>query len=120
MAMKKDADVPGLYHTEVLLPANGGGAFHIIRDRDWGQAIYPSWDGADASADVWGPEEPMGHEWALYGNAGEVYRIELQRSRDLDNEEIRVSWNFLRTETLNNEIVEAAQRTQYFAAGSWD
>jgi hypothetical protein len=120
-AMSKDPDTPGLHTVEVTLPSNHGSMFHIIRDEDWDQAIYPAWDGADESAEVLGPEEPVGHAWALQGKAGDVFRIEFQRFTDADGKEVKkVNWKFLRNEPPSTAMKEQASRPQFFVSGSWD
>lgn len=119
-AMSKNPDIPGMFSVEVTLPSDGGAMFHIIRDGDWGQAIYPAWDAADASAEVIGPEEPIGHAWAIYGKAGDVFKIDFQRLTEADNDVKKVTWSFVRSDTPTKAMLEFAARPQFFICGSWD
>merc|ERR1711920_14634 len=57
---------------------------------------------------------------AVYGKAGDVFRIEFQRASESEDDDKKVSWSYVRNEELSAAMVEQARRPQFFVCGSWD
>jgi hypothetical protein len=116
--MAASPDESGLYSMEITLPTPGG-TFNIIRDGDFGQTFYPA-EGVDANGgDSRGPDEASG-SWYLYGNVGDVFRIDFRRVVEAGAETQKVTWTKLRTSVADAGVVAFAGAAQYFIAGSWD
>nr|AQS99270.1 type I polyketide synthase [Gambierdiscus excentricus] len=114
------AAVPGLFSIEVTLVTRGTSTFQIFRNRDWGQAIFPEYPMADSSADILGPDEQIGHQWAIDGRVGDVFRVEFQRSLERAKDDKTVSWTLLRNVELTTAQRDMALRPMFFVVGTWD
>eukprot|EP00408_Alexandrium_pacificum_P065364 CAMPEP_0171170238 /NCGR_PEP_ID=MMETSP0790-20130122/8613_1 /TAXON_ID=2925 /ORGANISM="Alexandrium catenella, Strain OF101" /LENGTH=1170 /DNA_ID=CAMNT_0011635083 /DNA_START=47 /DNA_END=3559 /DNA_ORIENTATION=- len=118
--MTADPSMPGLFTAEVKLITKGASFFQIIRNGDWGQAVYPDEPGADSSAEVIGPDEQIGYSWALPGERGDVFKVSFQRTLEGGSEMKKVSWSFDRNEELTQADFEESRRHLYFVQGTWD
>jgi len=98
--MDLDKSEPGLYVMEFMLPRRTSPyalqEFQIVRNRDWGQAIYPYINGLSGGRgeEVLGPDkEGHGSNFLLEGaKPGQRYRIEFQREVDGEDDLKSVSW----------------------------
>jgi len=113
-------NVPGLFSAEVTLLGNDGSMFQIFRNRDYDQAIFPEYPGADADAAVFGPDEQIGHYWQLPGGRGDVFKVDFQRSVEEGKDSMKVSWEFLRTAELKDTRSWLAGRPHFYISGTWD
>lgn len=118
--MTPDPAVPGLFSAEVLLLTTGASTFQIIRNRDWGQAIYPEDPIGSSASAVLGPEEQIGHAWLIEGRKGDVYQVSFQRTGEDGREMKMVTWTFARNLELTKAQREFANRPLFFIVGSWD
>jgi len=114
--MAADPSTPGLHTAEVKLLTKGVSLFQIIRNGDWGQALYPDTPGGGTDSEVLGPDEQMGLAWAIEGRMGDVFKITFQR----DGETKKVNWEHLRNEELTRDELMTSRQAQYFAVGTWD
>jgi len=90
--MEPDATTPGLFVVTVKVRQRCG-LFQIVRERDWDQAFYPGSPVAASDTEVYGPDdEGFGYNWGLNGAAGDVIRIEFQRTFEDGKEMRKVSW----------------------------
>jgi len=109
---------PGRYSVEIRLMRKGG-EFQIVRDRDWVQVMYPQ-RGSGSGGSISGPDDADGGlHWSLKGKAGDVFRIDFYRTYD-GKDSKRITWQFLRSEPLTRQEVQAAKRKAYAIVGSWD
>jgi polyketide synthase-associated protein len=112
----------GLFTLDVQL-IRAGGEFQIMRNRDWGQVMYPSTElsGCGEPTDVNGPDdESGGMTWYLGGNAGDCFKIEFSRSRTTCLDVKSLSWKFTENKALTEDQKEVAARPRYAVFGSWD
>lgn len=118
--MSPDFVSAGVYNVEVMLYRNRE-YFQIVRNEDWQQMIFP-WDRTrNEISPVGGPsDEGHGYHWELKGEAGDVFRIEFQRSMDETGfQSMKVSWRCVRSQTVDYAQLREARRTKYFIVGSW-
>jgi len=118
--MMKDDGSPGTHYLEVKMLWDGGD-FQIVRDGDWSQAFHPEAAGALDGSSVEGPDDYFhGLNYYLNGTAGDVFRIEFQRTFD-EGQEIRaLSWTLLRHEELEAEERRDSKRASYYLVGSME
>uniref|UniRef100_A0A7S4R6G5 Ketosynthase family 3 (KS3) domain-containing protein n=1 Tax=Alexandrium monilatum TaxID=311494 RepID=A0A7S4R6G5_9DINO len=119
-SMTADPAMPGLFTAEVKLLTGGVSMFQIIRNRDWGQAIYPDVPGADSTSPVLGPEEQLGCSWAIEGKVGDVFQVSFQRAIEGGGDEQKVTWAYVRNEELTKPEWDIFRRTLFFVVGTWD
>ncbi|CAJ1407476.1 unnamed protein product [Effrenium voratum] len=105
---------PGTYGTTAVL-WRGGGEFQILRNRDWAQVLHPMSPKANHLEAIGGPDD-KGHglNWALQGQAGDVYRITLTRLGESGVFEYRLKWE------LEEEKPSQTLHARYCIVGSWD
>merc|ERR1712032_236039 len=116
--MTIDPNTDGIYRTDVPLK-RAGGQFQIMVNQDWRQLIYPvnEFATADTANPVTGPDDQgFGHTWSLHGKAGDVFRIEFQRTYEGGDAKLKVSWQKTGTEELPAE----KSIMPYYIVGSWD
>jgi len=119
--MQPVPDTQGLFAAEVMLLSWGVSTFQIFRNRDWEQAFYPDVPLADQGSGVIGPDEQIGHAWAIDGGIpGQVYRIEFQRSEEDGAEQKQVQWKYERKVELTKAQVEMSKVPEFFVHGTWD
>nr|AQS99225.1 type I polyketide synthase [Gambierdiscus polynesiensis] len=115
--MSKDG---GVHSLEVRLLWDGG-EFQIVRDGDWTQAFHPKIPGARDGSSVIGPDDYIhGVSWCLDGRAGDIFRIELERTFADGKESRALSWMKLRHEELTREERKEARTTSYYLVGSME
>nr|AQS99180.1 type I polyketide synthase [Gambierdiscus excentricus] len=115
--MSKDG---GVHSLEVKLLWDGGD-FQIVRDGDWTQAFHPAVPGALDGSSVVGPDDYLhGMNWCLDAKAGDVFRIELQRTFTDGEESRALSWAKLRHEGLTREERKEARTPSYYLVGSME
>jgi hypothetical protein len=92
--MAPHPDQKGVFRANVDLTRSIDGEFHIIRNMDFEQAIYPDHAYAASESSVLGPDDwGEGVFWNLEGRFGETFTIEFQRTLYPDDpERMRVSW----------------------------
>jgi hypothetical protein len=122
--MTKDGDA---WTCEVLLLRTCG-EFQIVRNEDWHQVICPTTHKATALTDGYGPDdavEARGYTWFIDGVPGDVFKIKFTRKATeefgpsgFDLKE--VTWEKLRTDTLNTEQKILAERPHFGAVGTWN
>lgn len=120
--MAEDSAVKGLFYAEVKFLKDRG-EFQIIRNRDSSQTLYPGYQYASSGSDreVQGPDE-WGQDkcWFIDAKAGDVFRIEFQRTQGDDKDEKAVTWRRLREERLTPEESFRVSQRAFTIAGSWD
>merc|ERR1712032_1293874 len=119
--MTRHPTIPGLNSVDVLLPTYGG-LFQIIHNNDFGLAFYPAAERGDASSggEVLGPDEFCDNMWELLGKPGDVFRIEFHRTVELGTEMKKVSWNMVRQQSPDQELVRFAGVRKYYISWSWN
>lgn len=89
--LRPDAQEQGLFSAVVEL-RRAGGAFQIVRNRDWSQVFHPSHRSEDPE-NLLGPDDGgYGLDWCLGGSAGDRFRLEFRRSLQPDAAAARLSW----------------------------
>merc|ERR1712151_8128 len=117
--MVRDSEVVGLYSFEVRLLTDGGD-FQILRNADRCQVFHPEFSGATDDCHVLGPSSaPPFLHWSLDGKAGDVFRIEFQRSMAKGLDTKKISWRKVKEEPLSKEETLAARRGRYCITGTW-
>jgi len=118
--LERDEDSPGTSFLEVKLLWDGG-EFQVVRDGDWCQALHPLLPGSTDGSSITGPDDYIhGLNWALNGKAGDVFRIEFQRSFE-DGEDVKeLRWHLLRHEDLTLEEISESRHQHYYLVGSMD
>lgn len=117
--MQRDATSNGVFTFEVRL-LRGVGFFHILRNRDPSQVFHPEFV-HDESGRVFGPDAADKDScWCLDGQAGDVFKIQFQRSMDKGIDTKRISWQKVRDEPLSDAEKSAALRPRYCMVGTWD
>nr|AQS99172.1 type I polyketide synthase [Gambierdiscus excentricus] len=119
--MSADFVSTGVYNAEIML-AWDREQFQIVRNEDWQQMIYPVDRLTSELSPIGGPDD-AGHgcNWTIRGQAGDVFRIEFQRSLDDTGfQSMKVSWRRVRSQQLEEKILKEARRTKYFLVGSWN
>mmetsp|Transcript_80532 Transcript_80532/g.249869 ORF Transcript_80532/g.249869 Transcript_80532/m.249869 type:complete len:870 (+) Transcript_80532:3-2612(+) len=118
--MKKDVDTPGLHYLEVKMLWDGGD-FQIVRDGDWSQAIHPEVAGALDGSSIAGPDDySHGLNWHLGAAAGDVMRIEFQRSFEEGQEAQTISWSKVGHEELTMEERKQSKSSSYYLVGTME
>jgi len=113
--MVPDANRPGLFSTTALLWRNGG-EFQVVRNRDWSQVLHPRSLTAGSTDSAAGPDD-RGHglNWSLKGQAGDAFRIQLQRHGENGVFEYHVYFERLAEESSP----AAAGAPRFCIVGSW-
>merc|ERR1712129_507144 len=89
------------YAFEVFLYDPGERFFQVVRNMDPGQVFYPAQNDDNS---VMGPDgDNSGQCWELDGTAGDVFRIEFQRSFELGLDVKQISFHRIGTRTLREE-----------------
>lgn len=118
-----DARGDGRHSLEIGPLLRGGGEFQVVRNKDFGQAFYPTIPRDKVGGDVLGPDDDgHGQNWYLDAVAGDVVRIDFQRVIDpkAGTDTKKLAWQKLRHEALSGEQLERARRTRYHLVGTWD
>lgn len=111
-----------MWSTEIKFIKSGANEFQIVRNKDWTQCIYPSKQKASSGdGTTLGPDD-SGHglNWLLEVSAGDVYKIELTRKLENDNDDKNVTWSHVRKEELSEDQLALASRKRYFIVGTFD
>jgi len=94
-SMEPDPDEPGIFRADAKLRPFDAGLFQIVRNRDWGQVIYPESSFGDLP-EALGPDEwGDGMYFSLGSNGNQTFRIELQRSFTSGADVKKVTWQRL-------------------------
>merc|ERR1712151_1409196 len=120
--MTPDWNMPGTYHAAVHLHSDTI-AFQIVRNEDWLQMIYPTFNGSCGEGDdVLGPDdEGRGMLWRLDGKIGDMFDISFQRLKgDSGWDSMAVSWRKIGSESLSKAQIVAGNEKKFFVVGSWD
>jgi len=121
--MEESGGVAGLYRATVQVTRRDT-LFTIVRNEDWHQMIYPSYQYARGGQEnpIFGPDEQgRGFQWLLEGTPGDMYDIELQLNRGGDGcATYNISWHRKEIGMLTPAQEFAASLPKYFIAGSWD
>jgi hypothetical protein len=119
----KSASSEGTFRTEVTVTRPGGADFQIVRNEDWMQVMYPSYDGAPGGdEEILGPDdESMGTSWHIAGKPGETFSIEFQRLADSSGSgQMKVCWSSLGSRSMSKHQLEEAAQVKYFLISSLD
>jgi len=111
---------PGHYQLKLRMGSSGHEEFHIQRDKDRWQGIYPSVGGAGrttaAVVPIRGPDgKGKGKHWTLEGSPGESFIITLQVSEGQMVLSVRYHGGETRWTNLSG-----ADRQAYSLAGTWN
>jgi len=114
-----DPSAPGVFRREVALQRDGG-YFQVVRDRDWAQVLYPAIPGGGGACEVLGPDdEGSDLNWFVDGKAGDVFRVQFQRTFEEGADIKKVSWSLLHHEQLSDDQLVAASLPRYCILGTW-
>mmetsp|Transcript_77901 Transcript_77901/g.167118 ORF Transcript_77901/g.167118 Transcript_77901/m.167118 type:complete len:1167 (+) Transcript_77901:110-3610(+) len=100
------SDTEGLWYVDTQLAAEHS-QFYIVRNKDWRQMIYPQqrYVSDPALNGVLGPDEyGSGYTWYINCKPGDVYRIELQRTFEYGACAMKVSWRYLKSESIPAQL----------------
>lgn len=120
--MVLDQSADGLFRADVTLEKEEG-EFQIVRNKDWQQVLYPVGDDAGKTE---GPDDLDGGRcWKLASNAGDSFRIQLQREWKQGEDQRTVSWQKLQSGAASVSSAEKLHempggRCIYCLVGSWD
>jgi len=111
------SDGNGTHTVEVTL-SRYGGLFTLVRNRDFGQVLFPETSFATNSDTVLGPEPSSGHCWVIEGVAGDKFEIKF--SRIAASDERTISWSKIGTGEVAEEALALVARPEFYLRGSWD
>ena len=119
-AMKPEPSQRKTHCVDVLLSRDGEQHFHLLRNEDRNQVIGPqtslSRSPGSAVLSAWNQRSPL-HHWVFYGLAGDVFRIEFDRTQD----EMQVRWNKLESgKAVPEEITLMHLRKKYMVRLCFD